>query len=179
MLARSRVIHALDAALADSTFANYHITLCPWVTTSVFHPSHAFLPARTAAVPLLHPMSIAYKPPSNYPLLLSSYITFRPRFSKMLCGSYSQSDGHDIGCAELVAVGSHHTPFCPLRLAESLVSHVHPLSQVVVLLSTLLRTVSILVSVPAFSLLIEHDFLTFVVTPHWLMFICIEFFKST
>ncbi|KAG0691736.1 hypothetical protein DFH29DRAFT_976144, partial [Suillus ampliporus] len=138
MLARSRVIHALDAARADSTFANYHITLCPWVSTSVFHPSHAFLPARTAAVPLLHPMSIAYKPPSSY-LLLSSYITFRPRFSKMLCGSVAAQHGQIVFAPSFTLAhinrfrsdnqGSHHTPFCPLRLAESLVLHVHPLSQ--------------------------------------------------
>ncbi|KAG0692294.1 hypothetical protein DFH29DRAFT_970392, partial [Suillus ampliporus] len=88
--AHSLVIHALDAAWADSSFANYHVTLCPWVTTSAFHPSHAFLPARTAAVPLLHHVSIAYKPPSNYPLL-SSYITFRPRFSQTLCGGIHSS----------------------------------------------------------------------------------------
>ncbi|KAG0694511.1 hypothetical protein DFH29DRAFT_959725 [Suillus ampliporus] len=151
MLAHSRVIHALDAGWADSSFANYHVTLRPWVTTSAFHPSHAFLPARTAAVPLLHPMSITCKPPSKFPLLLS-YITFHPRVSKMLCGGirssawanrYSHSDGHDIGCAELVtAVLSLRALFhslCPLFLAESLVSHDHPLSQVVVLLSTLLR----------------------------------------
>ncbi|KAG0700534.1 hypothetical protein DFH29DRAFT_1001037 [Suillus ampliporus] len=73
-LAPSRVIHTLGAAWADSTFVNYTIrsslNFChsATATATAFLPSHAFPPARAAAVPLLHPVSIAYKPPSNYPL---------------------------------------------------------------------------------------------------------------